>query len=166
MLRKLLIMLDFIWTSVLIGIGATALMDVWAIALNKVFGIPPPNWGLVGRWFCHLTKGKVFHDDITKASPYPNELTIGWISHYLVGILYAAVLVLWGGQAWLAAPTFLPAWIVGLVTVGAGWFLLQPGMGAGWAASKRPNANQIRVLNILTHTVFAAGMYGSALLIS
>jgi hypothetical protein len=55
--------------------------------------------------------------------------------------------------------------IVGLATVGCGWFILQPGMGAGIAASKKPNANQIRLLNIASHTVFAIGMWGTALLI-
>jgi hypothetical protein len=59
----------------------------------------------------------------------------------------------------------MPPLIVGLVTVGAGWFLLQPGMGAGIAASKRPNANQIRVLNIAGHIVFGLGLYARALLI-
>ena len=158
-------MIDFIWTTVLIGLGATALMDVWAIILKAVFGIAPPNWALVGRWFCHLTRGRMFHEDIAKSEPYPRELAVGWVAHYAIGILYAAVLVLLAGPGWLTAPTFLPAWIVGLVTVGAGWFVLQPGMGAGWAASKRPNAMQIRSLNVLAHTVFAIGLYGSALLI-
>ncbi|TJV06148.1 MAG: DUF2938 domain-containing protein, partial [Mesorhizobium sp.] len=51
------------------------------------------------------------------------------------------------------------------VTVGAGWFLLAPGMGAGWAASKRPNPMQIRALNLVSHTVFALGLFGTALLI-
>lgn len=149
----------------LIGAGATALMDIWALVLKAVFGVPLPNWALVGRWHLHLTRGKVFHDDIAKAEPYANELAAGWIAHYVIGIIYAGALILIAGPAWLAAPTFLPAWIIGLVTVGAGWFLLQPGMGAGWAASKRPNAGQIRILNVVAHTVFALGLYGSALLI-
>jgi hypothetical protein len=38
-------------------------------------------------------------------------------------------------------------------------------MGAGWAASKRPNAMQVRLLNILAHTAFAFGLWGAALLI-
>jgi hypothetical protein len=50
--------------------------------------------------------------------------------------------------------------------VGAGWFILQPGMGAGWAASLRPNPMQIRALNLISHTVFAAGMFATALLFS
>ena len=69
------------------------------------------------------------------------------------------------GPAWTREPTFLPAWILGMVTIGAGWFLLQPGMGAGWAASKRANAWQVRFLNVVSHTVFAAGLYGTALLL-
>ena len=158
-------MIDFIWTSVLIGLGATALMDIWAIVLKAGFRIALPNWALVGRWFCHLTRGMMFHEDIAKAEPYPRELAVGWVVHYAIGIIYAGVLVFIAGPGWLSAPTFLPAWIVGLVTVGAGWFILQPGMGAGWAASKRPNAVQIRSLNVIAHTVFAFGLYGSALLI-
>jgi hypothetical protein len=55
--------------------------------------------------------------------------------------------------------------VLGIVTVGAGWFLLQPGLGIGVAASKLPNANQVRILNIAGHVVFAIGLWGTALLI-
>ncbi|HZB63608.1 MAG TPA: DUF2938 family protein, partial [Microvirga sp.] len=88
-----------------------------------------------------------------------------WIGHYAVGILFAAALLLIAPPGWTAQPTLLPALIVGLVTVGAGWFLLQPGMGAGIAASKRPNPNQVRMLNIAGHLVFGLGLYLTALLI-
>jgi hypothetical protein len=158
-------MSEFVWKSIIIGIGGTAAMDVWAILLARVFGIPRPNWGLAGRWFCNVAQGRVFHDDIAKAAAWSNELAIGWIGHYAVGILYAGILLFVAGPGWTAAPTFLPAWILGMVTIGAGWFLMQPGMGAGWAASKRPNAMQVRFLNIVAHTVFALGLYGTALLI-
>lgn len=156
-------MADLLWKSLVIGTGATALMDVWAIVLNRWLGIAPPNWALVGRWFAHIPRGRLFHDDIAKAAPVGNELATGWIAHYAIGILYAVALIVWAGPGWVNSPTFLPAWIVGLVTVGAGWFLLQPGMGAGWAASKRTNAMQIRGLNLVAHTVFAIGLWGTAL---
>ena len=159
-------MVDFLWWSVVIGIGGTIAMDLWALLLAAVFGLPKPNWGLVGRWFAHLLKGALFHKDITAAEPIPNEATLGWTFHYAVGILYAGILIVFAGREWLSNPTFLPAWIVGLVTVGAGWFILQPGMGAGWAASLRPNPMQIRALNLVSHTVFAAGMFTTALLFS
>jgi hypothetical protein len=150
--------------GVVVGIGATVLMDVWAIILWKAFGQARPNWAPVGRWFWHLKNGVIFHDDIGKAEPYAHELALGWLSHYAVGILYGVILALIVGDGWFAAPTFLPAWILGVVTVGAGWFLLQPGLGIGVAASKLPNANMVRLLNLVSHTVFALGLFGTALL--
>jgi Protein of unknown function (DUF2938) len=158
-------MWDVLWRTVAIGIGATVLIDLWAIILAKFFGQNAPNWAPVGRWFWHLKDGKVFHDDIGNASPYTHELALGWIGHYVVGILYGVLLVIFAGTAWLDNPTFIPAWILGIVTVGAGWFLLQPGLGIGWAASKTPNPNKVRFLNLVAHTVFALGLWGTALLI-
>jgi len=158
-------MFDILWRGIVIGIGATVLMDIWAIVLNRFFGQAPANWAPVGRWFYHLKNGKVFHDSIGNAAPYEHELALGWISHYVTGIVYGLALALIMGQPWLAAPTFIPAWILGIVTVGAGWFLLQPGLGIGWAASKTANPNKVRVMNLIAHTVFALGLYGTALLI-
>lgn len=158
-------MFDLILRGTLIGIGATIAMDLWAILLHQVFGQPKANWAPVGRWFWHLRYGKVFHDNIANAEPYRHELALGWASHYAVGILYGIILALVAGPNWLAEPTFLPAWILGIVTVGAGWFLLQPGLGIGWAASKTPNPAKVRALNLLAHTVFALGLWITALLI-
>jgi hypothetical protein len=158
-------MFEIFWRGIAMGIGATILMDVWAIILFGVFGQPAPNWAPVGRWFWHLGRGKVFHDKIADAKPYEHELALGWIGHYAIGIIYGLVLAVIMGPSWLAAPTFIPAWILGIVTVGAGWFLLQPGLGLGWAASETPNPNKVRALNLIAHTVFAIGLYGTALII-
>ncbi|MBX4954152.1 DUF2938 domain-containing protein [Rhizobium lentis] len=158
-------MFDILWRGLAIGAGATILMDLWSIVLAKFFGQPPANWAPVGRWFWHLGRGKVFHDSIADAEPYAGELALGWIGHYAVGILYGIVFALIMGEAWFAAPTFLPAWIFGIVTVGAGWFLLQPGLGLGWAASRHPKPNKVRCFNLLAHTVFALGLYGTALIL-
>ena len=156
---------DILWRAALVGIGATVLMDLWALLLNRVFGLGLPNWGMVGRWVRHLKDGTVFHDDIANAAPYVHERALGWIFHYAVGLAYGVILVLLVGAEWLAAPTFLPAFIWSIVTVGAGWFLLAPGLGAGWAASKTPNPAKTRALNLAAHTVFAAGLFGTALLV-
>jgi hypothetical protein len=157
--------MELVVKGIVIGIGATVFMDIWAILLWKVFRQARPNWAPVGRWFWHLKNGTVFHDDIGRAEPYAGELALGWIGHYAVGILYGVVLALIVGPAWFAAPTFLPAWILGILTVGAGWFLLQPGLGIGVAASRLPNANKVRILNLVAHTVFAIGLYATALVI-
>lgn len=159
-------MLDLIFRGVIIGTGATILMDVWAVILWKAFGQNAPNWAPVGRWCWHLQSAKIFHADIGAAAPFAQEQALGWIFHYAVGIAYGVILVVFMGQGWLAAPSFLPALIWGIVTVAGGWFLLQPGLGIGWAASKTANPTRSRTMNLVAHTVFALGLWGTALLIN
>ena len=159
-------MFEFIFLAVLIGIGGTALLDVWAQLLRVALDIPTPPWHLVGRWFAGMRNGQFVHRRGIGQSPeVPNELKIGWAMHYAVGILFAAILLLFRGVQWAHTPTFFPALVVGLVTVGAGWYLLQPGMGVGVACNKAPNPAVARLQNIVGHVVFALGMYWTALLV-
>ena len=157
---------EFIFRAVFVGAAGTAAMDVWAIILNRAVGQPRPNWGLVGRWFLHLPFGFMFHDDIAREKSFWFEEEAGWVAHYVTGIVYAAILLGLGGPAWIEHPTLVPALVTGWVTVAAGWFILQPGMGAGWAASKRDNPWTIRALNLVAHTWFGLGMWIGALLIA
>lgn len=159
-------MFDFIVSAVVIGAGGTAALDLWNLFLNRTRGLPLPPWHWVGRWFAGMPHGVFVHRAGIMNSPSVyRELALGWLMHYVVGSLFAAsLLVLWGRQ-WAHAPTLLPALIVGWVTVGAGWFLLQPGMGAGVACSGAPNPARARWMNIVGHTVFGTGMYLSAKLL-
>lgn len=146
------------------GLLATVLMDLWAVVLNRAAGQPLPNWGMVGRWVASLPSGQVFHDDIGAVAPVTGERMIGWGFHYAVGVIYGIVLAGIMGATWLAAPTFMPAWVFSLLMIGFGWFLLQPGLGVGWAASKTPQPWKARGLGLAAHTVFGAGLWMGALL--
>jgi len=158
-------MQDLFLRSVVMGMAATALLDLWALLLNRLFGFALPNWGLVGRWFGHMPHGRFVHDTIADSPAIPGERAIGWAGHYLIGILFALATLLIGGAAFRTQPTLFAPLFVGLATVGCGWFLLAPGMGNGMAHARKPDANRIRVLNILGHTVFGLGLYGAALLL-
>lgn len=152
--------------GLLIGCGATALLDLWALFLARAFGLPAPNWALAGRWFAHMPKGRFAHASMAEVEPVANELAIGWAMHYAIGALYGVLLVgLAGGTAWLRDPTLAPAMAVGYVTVFAAWLLMQPGMGLGFFASKTPNPPKTMALNVLGHTVFGLGLWLSALLL-
>lgn len=149
----------------LIGIGATLVMDLWALLRKQLFGIAPTNWGMVGRWIGHMRKGQFSHISIANANSVRGEKAIGWTAHYVIGIGYAVLLFLIFGEAWLFEPTLGPAVALGIATVVAPFFILQPGMGAGIAASKTPNPNFARLHSIINHVVFGIGLYLSALLI-
>ena len=62
----------------------------------------------------------------------------------------------------MARPTLGPALAVGIGTVAAPFFLMQPGMGAGIAASRTPRPNAARLQSLLTHAVFGLGLYVAA----
>jgi hypothetical protein len=157
--------MDILLTGILMGLGATVAMDLWALILEAAAGVPRPNWAMPGRWLGHLARGRVFHEAIGDAAPVPGELGLGWALHYGVGVVYGVALAAIIGRDWLAAPSFLPAWIFALLTISAGWFLLQPGMGLGWAASRTPNPWKVRGLGLAAHTAFGLGLWGTALVV-
>ena len=149
--------------GILMGIAGTVAMDIWAWLLSR-FGIAPfPNWAMPGRWLAHIAKGRVFHEDIGEALSVRGELHLGWLLHYGVGVIYGVVFAHLAGVVWVAKPDFLTVWVFSLITIAAGWFLLQPGMGLGWAASKTPNPWKVRGMGLVAHTVFALGMWLVAL---
>jgi len=146
---------------VLVGIGATALMDMWLWLLSRL-GVPTTGFAMVGRWVGHFTHGEFAHAAISKAAPIPFELGLGWATHYLIGIAYAALLVGLQGTAWLGQPTALPALVFGVLTVAAPWFVMQPAMGAGVLALKSPTPLKNGLRNLVNHAVFGAGLYVAA----
>ncbi|MFM4962471.1 DUF2938 domain-containing protein [Aeromonas bivalvium] len=143
----------------LIGVGATALMDLWGVARKPLLGMPLPSYAMMGRWLGHMGQGRFRHEAIGVASPIPGESLIGWSAHYLIGIAFAALLIAIQGQDWLLAPTPGPALALGLVTVAAPFLVMQPGMGAGIAASRTPNPASARVHSLINHAVFGLGLY-------
>ena len=146
-------------STIVIGVGATLVMDLWGILRKQFFGIPAANYGLVGRWLGYMPNGRFVHDSIGKMPAIPGETLIGWTAHYLIGIAFAALLVSIGGTEWLQHPTPVLALVVGMGTVAAPFLLMQPGMGAGIAASRMPNPAKARVHSLITHGVFGAGLY-------
>jgi hypothetical protein len=56
--------------------------------------------------------------------------------------------------------------LIGLGTIVAPWFVLQPGIGAGIATSRTPNPRAARLRNLATHTVYGIDLYVSAVALS
>lgn len=148
--------------TLLIGIGATAISDVWGFAGRPLVGVAPPDYGLVGRWFCHMMDGRFFHASIATSPRMRGESTVGWIAHYLIGMAYAGLVVAIGGEAWLQHPTPWLALLVGLGTVAAPFLVMQPAMGAGLAASRMARPGVARLHSLLMHAVFGIGLFASA----
>jgi len=152
--------MDYVMCAVLTGAGATAVMDLWTVARQQLFGIPF-GYGLVGRWLAYLPRGRFRHDPIAASPAVHGERLIGWTAHYVIGIAFAAVLLAVWGLEWARHPTLVPALIVGIGSVAAPFLVMQPGMGAGIAASRTPRPGAARFQSVVTHAIFGLGLYAA-----
>lgn len=150
--------------GIFIGIGATLLIDTWNILLKHFFNISSLNFCLLGRWILFMADGKFLHTQIARAEAKPAECITGWTVHYLVGILFGLVFV-YSITEWWANPSLLPAVMFGLITVALPFFIMQPALGFGIAASKMPNPLQAQLKSLVTHLLFGCGLYISALVL-
>lgn len=152
--------------AILIGLGATLTFDLWGLFLKYAFHIHPSDICLVGRWIRYMPEGTFIHSNIGSASRKSAECATGWIAHYLIGITFALIFVAIMGDAWLQHPTLIPALGFGVSTVLAPFFIMQPSLGFGFAASKSANPAQARLRSLMNHTAFGVGLYLFGLLVS
>lgn len=149
---------------IVLGIGATLLMDLWALLRKRWFAVAALDYALVGRWLGHMGHGQFRHTAIGKAPTLRGERALGWAVHYLTGLLFAALFLVWVGDAWLQRPALVPALAFGALSVAAPLLLMQPAFGMGVAASRTPRPWLVRRRALLTHLVFGLGLYLMGLL--
>jgi hypothetical protein len=157
---------NYILAAVVIGAGATLLMDLWNLFLKRRFDIPSLSYCVLGRWLRHMPEGSLRHANINAAPPKPFECTVGWVAHYSIGVVFALAFIVFTSGEWLARPTLLPALLYGIVTVVFPFFIMQPSFGLGIAASRTTKPRQARLKSLATHTVFGLGLYVCALGVS
>jgi hypothetical protein len=122
----------------LIGIGATAVMDVW-LALLQRLGIRTSSFALVGRWLGHFLRGQFAHADIARAKPVAasshgaGSPTMRPGSH--------SPPCSWSSMARRGHRSHgcCPPSPSGFGTVLVPLCVMQPAMGAGFMASKTPS---------------------------
>jgi len=139
--------MDYLASTLVIGTGATLVMDGWGLARKRLLGMPAMDYGLVGRWLAYLPRGRFRHERIAAMPPVRGERLIGWTAHYLTGVAFAGVLLALWGIDWARNPTLAPALIVGIGSVAAPFLMMQA-----------------RVQSLVTHAVFGIGLYAAGCL--
>jgi len=92
----------------ILGIGATIILDLWILIGQLLLNIPAPNWSMVGRWVGHMRQGQFIQQNLNTAPAIKMETALGWLVHYLTGIVYGYLLLLIWGLNWFQQPTILP----------------------------------------------------------
>ena len=152
-------------SAILIGIGATLTTDLWVLFLKRVFKITAPNYCLVGRWLRTMPEGIFRHSNIASVPQKSAECTVGWIAHYMIGIVFAIIFAALVGDNWLQHPTLIPAIICGVATILMPFFIMQPAFGLGLAASKTSDPTHAILRSLVNHAAFGTGLYLFALLV-
>ena len=152
--------------ALVIGIGATLIMDLWNLFLRRAFGVASLSYCVLGRWLLHMAEGRLRHASIAAAPRKPYECAMGWTAHYTIGVVFAVGFVALASAEWLSRPTLLPPLLYGIGTVVFPFFIMQPSFGLGIAASRAPRPAQARLKSLVTHTVFGVGLYVCALGVS
>ena len=137
--------MDYLASTLVIGAGATLVMDGWGVVRKRLLGMSAMDYGLVGRWLAYLPRERFRHERIAATPPVRGERLIGWTVHYLTGIAFAGVLLALWGIDWARNPTLAPALMVGIGSVAAPFLVMQA-----------------RVQSLVTHTVFGLGLYAAA----
>ena len=83
---------EFVLRGVLIGVSASAFMDLWSLLLRRGFNIPTLDYAMLGRWTGHLRRGHFFHERIASAEPVNGKRPLGWSVHDTIGVTFAFLL--------------------------------------------------------------------------
>ena len=150
--------------GIFIGFIATIFYDLYSVMLYLNFNMYDPiDWHLLGRWIGHLLVGDFVFVNIPKLSIVQHEIALGWMTHYMIGILDAIIFAFI--LKYLMKKSY-PGLSVFSISVLFGWFLiifpflvLEPAMGAGFFAVLSPNPDFTRWLTFSFHSVFGLGLF-------
>ena len=148
----------FIVEGIVSGIIATLLFDLFQISLTFAYGIKKAKWDLAGRYFIGVSKGKYIQENISNEQVNKNELFVGYIVHYLIGVIYGLIYVIIN-SLFLDEPSLILALIIGFLTVLGSWCLMMPfAYNLGFFGSKLEVQKEVLVQNLLFHFVFGVGL--------
>ena len=112
-------------------------MDLWQRLLKLTYGINPSDWRIIGRWFIYvILKQKIYNPNIENEKPFKNELLIGWIFHYFIGVVYSLGFFILMKYYNIFKASLTDGLIFGLVTLIIPWFFMLPAIGKGFLALK------------------------------
>ena len=138
----------------IVGIIACIIFDLWQKIFQKMTGIPPSDWALVGRWCLGVVaRGRLIGRDLASISPFAGELRLGWLVHYAVAVGYAAVYATLMRLDWLGAG-FQDGLLFGVASVLVPWLFFLPCLGKGMFARLTPNPPLVCLLALMMHALF------------
>lgn len=143
----------------LLGVVATAVMDILGTLAQKAHVIAPLPPTLLGRWFAWVARGHVRHANIEQAAPVGHELLIALLAHYAVGVVFASLYLFATARLGMSPRSAGAAITFGLVTCVFPWLVMFPAMGFGWFGMRGPPGTQLFLSSLVSHAAYGAGIW-------
>jgi len=150
--------MDLIVTGVVAGALGTMIMD-W---LNRAFARPgiisEIDVKMIGRMAAGWARGRFRYAHPGEIRQVAHETLFGYVTHYAIGVGLAIPYVL--GWDLLVGGPASPSWafVYGLATTAASWFLVFPSMGLGAYGKRSPEGVKAALSSLLNHLFYAAGL--------
>lgn len=148
---------------IFIGLAATAMMDLHTYLHSKIFRTIPTSCHLTARWVGTIIHREKFTGKITEVAQWRHEGWLGWLGHYLMGVMMVSVFLALVGESWLQAPTLLPLLVYLCVLILFPFCVLQPLWGFGFFGAKTQDPTATRKRVLVAYMGFALGIYLSSL---
>jgi len=149
--------------GLVLGLGASLIMDIWAVLRQRITGANMLDYGWLMRWAAGLPAGRFSLSPGREGPLLTWERVLGWGLHYVIGMGYGVGFLWIVGAGWVLSPSLASALIFGVASSLAPFLILQPAMGRGLFASATPKPWHARFQTLLNHLVFGAGLYVMAL---
>ena len=150
--------MDPILTGVVAGVLGTIAMD----SLNHLFAriglILKIDVGMIGRMSAGWARGRFRYRDPSEMEQVANEMFLGYVTHYAIGVILAIPFVL-GWDLFVGRPAS-PVWALayGVVTTVASHFFVFPSMGLGVFGRKSPEGIRAPLSSLANHLFYGVGL--------
>jgi hypothetical protein len=150
--------MGLIVTGVVAGVLGTLVMD----SLNHLFArtgmLLKIDMRMIGRMSAGWTRGRFLYRHPGEMEPVANEMLVGYITHYTIGVGLAVTYVL--GWDLLVGGPLSPVWALayGLATTVASLFFVYPCMGLGLFGRLSPEGIRNPLSSLANHLFYGIGM--------
>jgi hypothetical protein len=150
--------MDLVITGILAGVLGTIAMDLLNHLLARTGLILRIDVRMIGRMSAGWFRGRFRYRNPTEMVQVANELLLGYITHYTIGVGLAIPFVF----AWshLFGEPVSPEWILayGVATTLASVLVVYPSLGLGVFGMRSPEGIRAPLSSLANHFFFGAGM--------
>jgi hypothetical protein len=152
------VIVNAIITGVAAGVIGTLVMDMFNYLFARAGKISKIDISMIGRMTAGWLSGRFFYENPAELKQVTNEIFLGIVTHYAIGISLALPYVL--GWHLFIGGSNSAAWAIpyGILTTVASWFFVFPSMGLGICGLKSPEKLKATFSSLANHIFYGIGL--------